>query len=167
MNQESKTLTTADLANAAHQAPPESIAGRPAPSLPAEPQESEPIGSGGAAQDWAGGAEQRPGSQNAPAGRLGSNDAATVAEPLFERGDAEGLRSRWSEIQVGFVDEPRAAVEKADSLVAETIKRLADSFAASRRNLEREWDREGDVSTEGLRLALQRYRSFFNRLLSL
>lgn len=167
MNQESKTLTTADLANAGNQAPPEPISDHPTAGSGAEMRESEPLRNRGAAGERAGGAEQEAGPQNTPDERPGSNAADTASEPLFEQKDAEGLRNRWNEIQVGFVDEPRAAVQKADSLVAETVKRLADSFATSRRELESEWDREGDVSTEGLRLALQRYRSFFNRLLSI
>jgi hypothetical protein len=67
---------------------------------------------------------------------------------------------------VAFVDEPREAVRRADQLVAETIKELSESFTAERQKLEVEWDRGGNDSTEALRLALQRYRSFFNRLLS-
>ena len=64
------------------------------------------------------------------------------------------------------MDEPRAAVERADDLVSEVTKRLNDSFAAGRRRLETEWQERGDASTESLRLALQHYRSFFNRLLA-
>jgi hypothetical protein len=64
------------------------------------------------------------------------------------------------------VDEPRRAVEEADELVAEAIRQLAQSFAEARTNLEHQWDRGDDVSTEDLRQALQRYRSFFGRLLS-
>lgn len=76
------------------------------------------------------------------------------------------LQSQWTEIQAGFVDEPRQAVERADGLVADAIKRLAETFANERGQLEGQWDRGGDVSTEDLRQALQRYRSFFSRLLS-
>ena len=65
-----------------------------------------------------------------------------------------------------FVDEPRDAVARADQLGADTIKHLAESFAAERQKLEAEWGRGGDTDTEALRLALRRYRSFFNRLLS-
>jgi hypothetical protein len=86
--------------------------------------------------------------------------------PLFDQGEAEEFRSRWSSIQTGFVDEPRRAVEQADELVATAMKRLAEIFADERANLEREWDKGEDVSTEDLRVALQRYRSFFDRLLS-
>jgi hypothetical protein len=65
------------------------------------------------------------------------------------------------------VDEPRRAVEQADSLVAGAMKRLAETFANERAKLEGQWDREENVSTENLRLALRRYRSFFGRLLSI
>jgi hypothetical protein len=92
--------------------------------------------------------------------------AVSVA-PLFTPEEAEDLQARWNEIQVAFVDEPRAAVERANNLVAETTKRLADSFANGRQRLEREWDQDGDASTETLRLAFQHYRSFFNRLLAI
>jgi hypothetical protein len=94
-----------------------------------------------------------------------TDGAATSATPLFPTGDAEGFRSRWTEVQVGFVDEPRTAVEQADSLVAEMMKRLAQVFADERGKLEEQWSRGDDISTEDLRVALQRYRSFFDRLL--
>jgi len=85
---------------------------------------------------------------------------------MFKSDDAERFRSRWTDIQAGFVDEPRRAVEQADGLVADTIKRLAEVFAEERSHLEEQWSRGEDVSTEDLRLGLQRYRSFFDRLLS-
>jgi hypothetical protein len=85
---------------------------------------------------------------------------------MFKSDDAERFRSRWTEVQAGFVDEPRRAVEQADGLVADTIKRLAEVFAEERGHLEEQWSRGEDVSTEDLRLGLQRYRSFFDRLLS-
>ncbi len=88
------------------------------------------------------------------------------AAPLFAEHEVTDMRSRWDGIQTGFVDEPRKAVEQADQLVASTIKRLAEVFADERKKLETQWDRQGNVSTEDLRLALQRYRSFFSRLLS-
>ena len=87
-------------------------------------------------------------------------------EPLFDGGEAEGFRSRWHAIQSGFVDEPRRAVQDADELVASVMKRLAEVFAAEREKLERDWDSGDNVSTEDLRIALRRYRSFFDRLLS-
>ncbi len=86
--------------------------------------------------------------------------------PLFSPDDARNFRSRWENLQVSFVDEPRRAVEQADSLVAEAIKRLAEVFADERQKLEKQWDRGDNVSTEDLRVALQRYRAFFGRLLS-
>jgi hypothetical protein len=87
--------------------------------------------------------------------------------PLFETEDAGGYRTRWSAIQTGFVDEPRKAVEEADTLVAEVMKRLAEVFAEERKRLESQWERTEQISTEDLRLAMRRYRSFFERLLSL
>jgi len=86
--------------------------------------------------------------------------------PLFGANDTQDFRSRWEKIQIGFVDEPRKAVEQADELVASTIKRLAEMFAGERQKLEAEWDKNDNVSTEDLRVALRRYRSFFDRLLS-
>ena len=87
-------------------------------------------------------------------------------EPLFAGDETERYRSRWSEIQAAFVDEPRKAVEDADGLVAELMQQLAETFSNERSKLEQQWDRDGDVSTEDLRVGLQRYRSFFDRLLS-
>jgi hypothetical protein len=83
--------------------------------------------------------------------------------PAEQSGD---FRRRWQEIQAGFVDEPRQAVEQADTLVADLLQRLASGFSDERKRLEGQWDRGGDVSTEDLRVALTRYRSFFDRLLA-
>ena len=88
------------------------------------------------------------------------------AAPLFSSGEAKEFRGRWDTIQGDFVDEPRRAVEQADSLVAGGMKRLAEVFADERAKLEGQWSRDESVSTEDLRLALCRYRSFFGRLLS-
>jgi len=87
--------------------------------------------------------------------------------PLFSGNEANALRAKWDAVQVAFVDAPRDAVEHADNLVAETMKRLAEVFAAERTKLEAQWNKGEDVSTEDLRLALRRYRSFFSRLLSI
>jgi predicted lipid-binding transport protein (Tim44 family) len=92
---------------------------------------------------------------------------AEAPAPLFANEDAAGYRTRWSAIQTGFVDEPRKAVEEADALVAGVMKRLAEVFADERRQLESQWERADQVSTEDLRLAMRRYRSFFERLLSI
>ena len=95
-----------------------------------------------------------------PAGT--TEDGATT---LFPVNEAKDFQTRWTEIQTAFVDEPRRAVEQADSLVAEVIKRLANSFAEERSKLDGQWGRGDNVSTEDLRVALQRYRAFFDRLL--
>jgi len=87
--------------------------------------------------------------------------------PLFPSNELEDLRKRWSGVQTAFVDEPRRAVEQADGLVAGAMKRLAEIFAEERSRLEQQWDRGDNVSTEDLRVSLQRYRSFFQRLLSI
>jgi hypothetical protein len=86
---------------------------------------------------------------------------------LFIANEANELRARWDRIQVGFVDEPRKSVQEADALVSATITRLAEMFAAERQKLEQQWDRSENISTEDLRIALQRYRSFFARLLAI
>lgn len=113
--------------------------------------------------------------------RLTTADLAGIADPadrgepgaggdskrgLFPEDDANSLRDRWRDVQAGFVDEPRRAVQDADALVADLMQRLAETFANERTSLEGQWDRTGDVSTEEMRVALQRYRSFFDRLLS-
>lgn len=85
---------------------------------------------------------------------------------LFPDKELNDLRARWDKAQIGFVDEPRTAVEQADSLVATVVKRIAEQFAAERAELEHQWDRGDNVSTEDLRQALRRYRSFFDRLLA-
>ena len=95
-----------------------------------------------------------------------SSAADEQTAPLFPGGEATDLHSRWDAIQVGFVDEPRRAVEQADALVAGAMKRLAEIFAEERARLEGQWDRGDSVSTEDLRVALRRYRSFFGRVLS-
>jgi hypothetical protein len=85
---------------------------------------------------------------------------------LFPDNELNDFRARWDRVQIGFVDEPRAAVEQADGLVATIVKRIAEQFAAERAELEHQWDRGDNVSTEDLRQALRRYRSFFDRLLA-
>jgi len=85
--------------------------------------------------------------------------------PLLPEADASDFERRWQDVQVGFVDEPQRCVQEADELVAEVMQRLADGFARERKDLETQWATGGEASTEDLRVALQRYRSFFNRLL--
>jgi hypothetical protein len=105
----------------------------------------------------------------APRVRDESEDARALhhdeSAPLFAADEAQQLRARWDAIQTAFVDEPRRAVENADELVASAMKRLAEVFARERENLEHQWDRGEQISTEDLRVAFQRYRSFFTRIL--
>lgn len=86
--------------------------------------------------------------------------------PLFADNELGDFRHRWQDVQASFVDDPRTAVRNADELVASLMTRLARIFADERGKLEHEWDKGEDVSTEDLRVALRRYRSFFDRLLS-
>lgn len=92
--------------------------------------------------------------------------AATKAGHLLAADDAEAFRARWTDVQHGFVDAPRQAVAQADGLVAELMQHLAKTFADERGRLEGQWDQGDDVSTEDLRTAFQRYRLFFERLLT-
>ncbi len=86
--------------------------------------------------------------------------------PLLLDSEVGDLRSRWSTIQAEFVDEPRRSVQQADELVATAMQRLTDGFANERASLEKQWESGDHVSTEDLRVALQRYRAFFGRLLN-
>lgn len=94
----------------------------------------------------------------------------TQGEPLaalFTPDVAGDFQSRWDAVQIGFVDDPADAVRKADELVAQVMKSLAQSFANERERIESQLDPSDNESTENLRVALRRYRSFFQRLLSL
>jgi hypothetical protein len=86
-------------------------------------------------------------------------------EPLFDERRTQELRDRWHGLQANFVDDPRETVSEADSLVAELLRDLAQSFDRARSSLEGQWTQGDDVSTEELRVTLQRYRSFFERLI--
>ncbi|MFI9159625.1 hypothetical protein [Kitasatospora aureofaciens] len=86
-------------------------------------------------------------------------------EPLLPEAETQELRERWQQVQTDFVDDPRQAVHTADALVADLMQRLAASFADRRSSLEGQWNRGDEVETEELRVALQQYRTFFNRLL--
>lgn len=98
------------------------------------------------------------------AGRQGPGDAQSI--PLLSADIAGPFLTRWGEMQAEFVDNPHRVVEQADSLVAEVMQQIAETMAQERTGLERQWAAGDAVSTEDLRLALQRYRSFFQRLLS-
>jgi hypothetical protein len=94
------------------------------------------------------------------------NTTAPDAGPLFPDDELHNYRARWDEVQASFVDEPRQAVEQADSLVANVVTRIAEQFSHERSKLEEQWSKGDNVNTEDLRQALRRYRSFFDRLLS-
>ena len=95
-----------------------------------------------------------------------SEDTENYA-PLFEDKRAEEFRNQWLEIQSRFVDDPSVAVKEADELVSQIIQNVTRMFANERTSLENQWNSGDKVSTEELRVALRRYRSFFNRLLTL
>jgi hypothetical protein len=98
------------------------------------------------------------------AASTGTNSGSSMT--LLNREESELLRTRWNEIQGKFVDEPHAAVQQADELVSEVVKKIIQAFASERSSLESQWNQGNDFSTEDLRKALQHYRSFFNRLVS-
>ena len=150
MEGEKQTLTTGDLAG---------TAGNGQGSSPDEPRASGEQ----ATREQASEAEGAEAGSPAPAGA--STDAER-SEPLLSAEETETFSRSWAGIQAGFVDEPRRSLEQADALVAEVMQRLAARFSAARTSLEAQWDRGDDVSTEELRVALTRYRSFFERLLA-
>jgi hypothetical protein len=159
-------LTTADLAKA-NRTTDTSKEDRPAEASQ-EPNENrpKPVRSEVAAID-----SRSSTTQGDPTGTQATKrrTAPTPAEmtPLFPDDQLKEMQARWDDIQTGFVDEPRAAVERADGLVAHAMQQLAEAFSRERANLEHQWDRGDNVSTEDLRVAFQRYRSFFRRLLSI
>ena len=113
-------------------------------------------------------AESGSGSTKGTAGTVSGKASAAAEEqgrPLLADEELDGFRGRWDAVQVGFVDEPRGSVQQADALVAELMQRLAQTFSDERTSLESQWEQGSDVSTEDLRIAMQRYRSFFDRLL--
>jgi hypothetical protein len=152
----------------------EDIAGsRPSPEResPEPVSTEEPVASRVAEPNPSGAASERP-AESVPTEDITARvparpETPASTTPLFDEAVAGELRERWDDVQTAFVDEPRAAVERADQLVADVMQRLADGFANERRSLEDQWSKGDDVSTEDLRIALQRYRSFFDRLLAL
>jgi len=100
--------------------------------------------------------------------RTGGSDAvgASGAGPLLPERDVEAANRRWHDIQSTFVDDPRRAIADADALVSQLVQQVTALFNAERSQFEALWDRGDQVSTEELRVGLQRYRSFFHRLLS-
>ncbi len=105
--------------------------------------------------------ETPPAAQTAPV-----ETADTSGQMLFADGELADMRSRWTEVQSAFVDDPRDCVQKADGLVADVVDKLTTGFSGARAHLEEQWSRGEEVSTEDLRIALKRYREFFERLLA-
>ena len=86
-------------------------------------------------------------------------DSAEEPFELFSASNIEDLRRRWDALQIGFVDDPTASLQQADSLVSEVAQRVADRHATLREEFSA---RPGDQSnTESTRLLLRRYRAFF------
>ena len=100
------------------------------------------------------------------ADRAGSRTGSSMERSLFADDELAGLRARWDSVQAGFVDDPRECVVKADGLVSDLIEKLTAGFADARSRLEEKWARGETASTEDLRMALQYYREFFQRLLA-
>jgi hypothetical protein len=96
---------------------------------------------------------------------VADEDGSGTRERLVPAGRAQEYSSRWDALKGDFVDEPRRAVRQADELVGEVLDELQRLFADQRHGLEQSFDHDR-ASTEDLRLALRRYRSFFDRLLS-
>jgi len=107
-----------------------------------------------------------PAAQTEPSGtETGMSTDQSRTNSLFAD-DTSGFRSRWDDVQAAFVDDPKECVQKADTLVAEVVEQLTYGFSEARSRLEAQWSRGEEASTEDLRLALKRYREFFQRLLS-
>lgn len=161
MDDRQRPLSTADLAGTPAAEPPPG-----ATDTTAMPQMTSTEPEGGRAARSAGmsGSDTSGGAgQDAEGVVLTGTRAA--AEPLLPEAQSGEFRTRWEAIQGSFVDEPRRAVEQADALVAEVMQRLAESFAHTRSALEAQWASGTDAGTEELRVALQRYRQFFETLL--
>jgi hypothetical protein len=84
---------------------------------------------------------------------------ALAGDPLVSAEEAERLRSRWTEIKGAFPDDPERSVAQASELLDEFTRLLTGRLAVNLGG-------DDKLSTEDLRIALQRYRTFFERLLS-
>jgi hypothetical protein len=175
-----ETDATDDREDAGTDARYDGTTGEPTPEA-AQDQRDPHTAIGGPSAGVAEPAAERSTDEAEPAAERSTDEAEPAAERSTEvtepardgdepalLGEDEGaqLVTRWEAVQVTFVDDPRRAVEEADGLVAHVMQQLADGFARERETLEGQWTRGEDVSTEDLRVALQRYRSFFQRLLS-
>jgi hypothetical protein len=176
MEREDESLSTRDLAGTPREAPVEAAAEPTARD--AEPAEqdlrvdrrpADVDAQAGHSSDATPGdpTESHVGATEGDAGRArGEAQDIDEAGSLLPEGEESDFQRRWEEIQTRFVDDPRQAVEDADALVAGVMQRIAEGFAQARDGLESQWSRGEDVGTEELRVALQRYRGFFRRLLS-
>jgi hypothetical protein len=95
-----------------------------------------------------------------------SGTESSTEQPLFADDELAELRARWDTVQTGFVDDPKDCVQKADGLVSDVVEQLTNGFTEARSRLEQHWGRGEEASTEDLRVALKRYREFFDRLLA-
>jgi hypothetical protein len=167
MERHDDDLTTADLAGTTRDTGTESEGQEAEPdTVPASADAVEPERPEQTDEDAESEAVPRSSDPSQAATEKHEPDADRERSPLLPQDEAAGFQTRWKALQTSFVDEPRRAVEEGDTLVAELMQKLANSFAEERQSLETQWDRGDDVSTEDLRIALQRYRSFFDRLLS-
>jgi hypothetical protein len=134
----------------------------------AGPDDGTAVRETGAGADGASGTgqEQGGGEQAGAAAAAGGGGGGGADMALLDPADEERFRQRWSDVQARFVDDPQEAVQTADGLVAELMQSLASGFSGHKGRLEAQWQSGGNPDTEELRQALQRYRSFFNRLLS-
>ncbi len=92
-------------------------------------------------------------------------DATGDGDSFLDRSELTTYQDRWRDLQASFIDDPRTAVTRAHALVGDLVNSLQETFTRERTGLEGQWNRN-ETDTEALRLALQRYRAFFNRLLS-
>jgi hypothetical protein len=167
MERHDDDLTTADLAGTTRDTGTESEGQETEPdTVPASSDTIEPERPEQTDEDAESEAAPRSSDSSQAATGKHEPDADRERSPLLPQDEAAEFQTRWKALQTSFVDEPRRAVEEGDTLVAELMQKLANSFAEERQSLETQWDRGDDVSTEDLRIALQRYRSFFDRLLS-
>ncbi len=163
-------LSTEDLARTETEAAePARRAEPPAPAMPMAPAPKESKAPAEQTPESAGGqeaADMRSEATPETPQETATSPREDEAAALLDSGTAVDLRSRWSDIQQGFVDDPQAAVRAADELVAEVMQLLATTFAAHKEGLESQWHQGHEVATEDLRIALRQYRSFFDRLLT-
>ena len=97
---------------------------------------------------------------------LAAHSAPSTEQALFADDELSDLQSRWANVQAAFVDDPKDSVKQADGLVNDVVEQITSSFSQARSQLEEQWSRGEDASTEDLRVALTRYREFFQRLLT-